>query len=121
MASRVKLPNEGKPFWKPAPANIERDRNGFPVGPRTKERRRQNKKLNENLVSIKGFCEIKLAGCLGNRFLTWAHSKKSRFIVSDWDWQEAARACISCHRRIEEMSHDEMHKIITTAIARRKK
>lgn len=59
-------------------------------------------------------------GCWKTSHLTWAHSKKSRFLVTEKDWQEAARACIYCHSLIEEKKHPEMERIIKAAIARRK-
>lgn len=64
-------------------------------------------------------CELKEEGCLRTWALSWAHSKKSRFIVTDEDWMEAVLACPHCHAKIEAMSHDEMYAKVTEAIARR--
>jgi hypothetical protein len=64
-------------------------------------------------------CEIKLEGCLKNWALTWAHSKKSRFLITDEDWMEAALACVACHQKIEGMGHEKMHRIVTEAIRNR--
>lgn len=64
-------------------------------------------------------CELKLRGCLVTWSLTWAHSKKSRFLITDDDWMTAALACVHCHDKVEEMSHEKMEAVILTAIVRR--
>lgn len=95
----------------------QRFSNGFPVGKRTEKRRAENRKLDK--LKIKE-CEIRIPGiCVRHILLTWAHSKKSRFLVLDKDWQEAARSCLPCHDHIEAMPHDKMEKIVKAAIARR--
>lgn len=48
--------------------------------------------------------------------LTWAHAQKSRFLVTDADWMEAARCCIPCHDHIEAFSHEEMAQVVRAAI-----
>lgn len=107
-------------FFK-APRNFcKRDAKGFPIGPKTKRRQAENRKLNKLPDSVKKVCELRTSVCIGNRYLTWAHSKKSRHLCTDKDWQEAVRACLACHDHVEKKSHKEMHRIITEAIARRK-
>lgn len=86
------------------------------AGKRTNKRKAMNAELNKLGIDC---CEIRLAGCWGRSGLTWAHALKSRFLVTDEDWQRAARACISCHNRIEAMSHAEMARHVDEAIARR--
>lgn len=115
-------PYQDGPFFKPRRQFGERDAKGFPVGPRTTRRRAENKKLNQLPEHVKRNCEIKLSGCLGNKFLSWAHSKKSRFILTDKDWQEAARCCAACHGALDhKMGHAEMARRVRKAIAKRRK
>jgi len=64
-------------------------------------------------------CEIKLEGCLRTFALSWAHSKKSRFLIEDSDWMEAALACPHCHGKIEAMSHEQMFEHVMKAIKAR--
>jgi hypothetical protein len=64
-------------------------------------------------------CEIKLPGCLRGWALSWAHSKKSRFLITDEDWMEAALACCECHKQVENMNHESMHRLVTEALGRR--
>ncbi len=106
-------------FFKAPREFVPRFPNGMPIGKRTVERQKQNRILNERLPDIKKSCELRLPGCLGNKFLSWAHSKKSRFITTDKDWQEAARSCLCCHQKIEAMSHAEMKRLVVAAIKKR--
>lgn len=107
-----------EPFFKPARIFKRRGLNGFPIDPRTNRRAKENRKLAKLKISR---CEIKIKGiCVHDRLLTWAHSKKSRFLVTSKDWQEAARACLPCHQHIEAKSHLEMRKLIVAAIRKRK-
>lgn len=64
-------------------------------------------------------CELKLTGCLKAWALTWAHSRKSRFLTDDEKWMEAALCCVACHDRIESMDHRTMYDVVIAAIARR--
>jgi len=119
--SQIKQERGNEAFFKEPRTFGKRFPNGFPIGERTKRRQKENAKLNKLPESVKRHCEIKLDGCLGNKFLSWQHSKKSRFILTDKDWQEAARACGFCADALDhKMSHAEMHRIITEAIKRRK-
>lgn len=90
------------------------------AGKRTKKRIAMNARLKK-MAEAKGIhqCEVRLDGCLKTWALTWAHSKKSRFIVTDDEWMEAALACVHCHDKIEAMPHDQMYKIVTEAINNR--
>ncbi len=118
MASQIAVTDQ--PNWKEPRKFGPRFQNGFPIGKRTKERQKQNAKLRKLPDSVKKLCEIRLPGCLGNKFLSWAHSSKSRYLVNDRDWQEAARSCGFCHDAIEAMSHSEMKRIVCEAIAKRR-
>lgn len=86
------------------------------VGKRGKKRQEMNAQLNKLGIN---HCEIGRPCCVGRIMLTWAHARKSRFLVTDTDWLQAARACIPCHNEIEAMSHAVMFEIVTSAIARR--
>lgn len=117
MSSMVKRQQEGA-FFKPPREVKRRSANGFPIGKRTEKREAENRKLNRLKISE---CEIRIPGiCVRHIMLTWAHSKKSRFLVLDRDWREAARCCLPCHDHIEALPHREMHRLVTAAIARRK-
>lgn len=116
MASTIKQP-EGS-FFKEKRVFAKRMPNGFPVGKRTELRITHNIQLHKLGIHR---CEVMIGTrCTKTRFLTWAHSKKSRFLVTSKDWMEAARCCLPCHEVIEAMSHEKMAKIVRDAIARRK-
>ncbi len=120
MSSMIKRATD-QPFFKERREFKKRDPKGWPIGPRTIERQKQNAKLNKLPLHIKRHCEIRLDGCLKTVGLSWAHSKKSRFITTDKDWQEAARACAYCSDALDhKMSHTEMHRLVNEAIKRRK-
>lgn len=90
-------------------------------GARTLKRRRFNVKLKKIWLEA-GItsCELRLPGiCLGTWALSAAHSKKSRYLITDEDWLEACLADCACHEAIEKMSHEEMHRLVTEAIAKR--
>lgn len=94
----------------------------FAAGKRTIKRIAMNKRLAKMFIDrgLPQTCEIKLdSGCMRTFSLSWAHSKKSRFIVSDSDWMEAALACPHCHGKIEAMSHEQMYEHVMEAIGRR--
>src|SRR5690349_22967768 len=118
MASMIK--QDYKPMWKSPRDFPSRDAKGFPIGVRTKERLKQNAKLNKLPDSVKKRCEIQLPGCLGDKFLSWCHATKSRFLLTDKDWQRAARGCAICHQKIEQLPHSEMAEIVDRAIRSRK-
>lgn len=63
-------------------------------------------------------CELGYYGCFRNNFLSFAHSKKRRFITSQRELEEVCLCCTNCHGRIE-FSKD-MYEIICKVIARRK-
>ncbi len=87
------------------------------TGKRTKKRQAMNARLNKLSIHC---CEVRIPGlCVARIMLTWAHALKSRFLVTDEDWERAARCCIPCHDHIEALSHDEMAKIVDDAIAKR--
>lgn len=105
-------------FFKEPREFPKRFASGFPIGKRTEARMAANKDMNK--AGIK-HCEIRLHGCQGRYYLSWAHSTKSRFILTDKDWRTAARACAVCHQTIEVMPHSQMKQIVLDAIARRAK
>ena len=78
-------------------------------------RQRYNRELGKLGIT---HCELH-SGCWNNFGLTWAHSMKSRFLITPEDWMQACRACIPCHEKIESMSHAEMRAIVVAAIERR--
>jgi hypothetical protein len=114
-------PASNEPFFKPKREFPKRSPGGFPVGPRTERRQKENRELNKLPLFVKNHCEIRIPGvCVKTIMLTWAHSKKSRFLVTSKDWQEAARCCLPCHDHIETLPHTEMKRLVTEAIKRRK-
>lgn len=90
-------------------------------GKRTLKRRAMNARLKKEVGDRLGIksCEIKLDGCLMDFAMSWAHSRKSRFLVTDEDWMHAALACCYCHDKIEAMSHEAMFKKVSDAIDKR--
>jgi hypothetical protein len=93
----------------------------FAAGKRTIKRRAMNLRLKKMFLE-KGYqqtCELKLEGCLRTFALSWAHSRKSRFLTDDEKWMHACLSCCSCHDKAEAMSHDEMFKLVSGAIEKR--
>lgn len=91
------------------------------AGKRTRKRVAMNKRLKKLLEGL-GItrCEINLPGCLINFALGFAHSKKSRFIITNDDWMEAALCCPMCHDKLDNrMSHEEMERLVKSAIEKR--
>jgi hypothetical protein len=49
-------------------------------------------------------CELRLPGCTGSIFLTFAHRKKRRFYTEPeqlYDRSQWRLACVNCHEQIE--------------------
>lgn len=46
-------------------------------------------------------CEIRLQGCLNNYNLSFAHTKKRRYVT---DLKRVVLSCINCHQKIEYAS-----------------
>lgn len=109
-----------KAFFKEPRTFPKRGVNGFPIGPRTERRAKENQELRKLKIDR---CEIRIKGiCVDRIMLTWAHSKKSRFLVTSKDWQEAARSCLPCHDYLDtKCSHAEMKRLVCAAIKRRKR
>ena len=63
-------------------------------------------------------CELRYSGCWKNNALSFAHSKKRRFITSQEEMVEVVLCCTSCHQ-IAEYSPD-MYEIVRRVIASRK-
>lgn len=81
-----------------------------------------NRRIDNTILKPLGIttCEIRIPGkCVRSIMLGHAHSKKSRNIVTDDDWMEAALCCNPCHDVIECLPEEEMGKIVRAAIARR--
>lgn len=105
-------------FFKPPREFKKRFPGGMPIGKQTERRAAENRQLAKHKINR---CEIRIEGvCADNVMLTWAHSKKSRFLTTSKDWQEAARSCLPCHQHIEALPHKEMAAIILAAIKRRR-
>lgn len=122
MSSMIKAPDGA--FFKPKRVHPRRGANGFPIGPRTIRREKENAQLRKTvktkhcelgpvLLEIYGF-----RGCT-KRATNWAHSKKSRFLVTSRDYQEAAHSCLCCHDFVEPLGHKKMAAAVVAAIKRR--
>jgi len=60
-------------------------------------------------------CEV----CYGTFALSFAHSKKRRFLQTEEDWREVALLCQPCHEKIEFSGHEEMYNAIIKIIGDR--
>lgn len=60
-------------------------------------------------------CEV----CYGTFGLSFAHSKKRRFIQTEEDWREVALLCQPCHEKIEFSGHENMYEAIRKIIGGR--
>lgn len=60
-------------------------------------------------------CEL----CFGTFGLSFAHSRKRRFIQTDEDWEEVALLCQPCHEKIEFSGHEAMYDEIRRIIGER--
>ena len=83
------------------------------MGKRTNKWNTVRRKLMEKFQRM-GITRCEL--CSGVFGLSFAHSKKRRFIQTDEDWNEVALLCQKCHERIEFSGHEEMYKSITDII-----
>lgn len=61
------------------------------------------------------FCEK----CGSDFGLSFAHSKKRRFILDQSELEEVALLCIKCHSEIEVLPHSEMYSAISNIINKR--
>lgn len=61
------------------------------------------------------FCEI----CGTRDFLSFAHSRKRRFITDDAGMKEVALLCIADHEILERLPHELMFERITEIINKR--
>ncbi len=64
-------------------------------------------------------CELRLAGCLKTWALSWAHSRKSRHLITEEDWMHACLSCAACHEKVEAVTHSEMFMLVSDAIRAR--
>ena len=57
--------------------------------------------------------------CSGTFALSFAHSRKRRFITTEADLMEVALLCQKCHETAEHSGHEEMFETINTIISSR--
>lgn len=109
-------------FFKEPRKFKSRDQKGWPIGKKTKMGAAGNRQLNKLPPEITKVCEVRIPKvCVGNRFLTWSHKRKRRFLTTAKDYLEAARSCQPCHTFCEEkMKHAKRAAVIQAAIDRRK-
>lgn len=94
-----------------------------PLGPGKRTKRRQEvvrglKKVFQQAGITT--CELGYLGCYRDNYLGFAHSLKSRYIQTDYQWEEVCLACNHCHDLIEGMSHGDMYAVVLERIAARK-
>jgi hypothetical protein len=65
-------------------------------------------------------CELGYPGCFRNNFLSFAHSKKRRYITSQEELEEVCLACQKCHDDVEYSGRKNMYNTVRSVIARRK-
>jgi hypothetical protein len=63
-------------------------------------------------------CELRYEGCFKNNFLSFAHSKKRRYIVSQEELEEVCLSCTHCHQKIE--FRPDMYETVRRVIASRR-
>src|SRR5687768_6910583 len=60
-------------------------------------------------------CELRYEGCWRNNALSFAHSKKRRYITSQEDLEAVCLCCLNCHGKIE--FRPDMYEIVQGVIA----
>lgn len=119
MLKRTPLKKGNKTLKK---SNLNSGNRVKKVGKVGKKRKEANKQLAERFSSLEiNHCEAKLEGCLGNLFLSFAHSKKSRKFKEKEDWTEAIVACQHCHAIIEGWKAKLMEDFVNNIINNRNK
>ena len=63
-------------------------------------------------------CELRYEGCWIDNTLSFAHSKRRRFIEGD-ELSEVILACCFCHRILDEKPREETYEIVREIIANR--
>jgi hypothetical protein len=63
-------------------------------------------------------CELQWKDCFKNNFLSFAHSKKRRYITSQEELEEVLLCCLNCHRILEYSP--KMYETVREVIAKRK-
>jgi hypothetical protein len=63
-------------------------------------------------------CELRYEGCFKTNFLSFAHSKKRRYIQSQEELEEVLLCCTPCHNRLEYGGN--MYEVVRMVIASRK-
>jgi len=114
---------KGEAFFKVEGKTGPKPKKPLKSGKRTAKRRAVVVKMKKLCASIGvASCELKMEpGCLRDWALGFAHSRKSRNIVTDAHWEECALACIKCHERIELLPEQDMGDVIRKVIANRPK
>lgn len=86
------------------------------LGKKGKANQKNNRELKKIFTELNiDFCEV----CGTRDGLTYAHSKKRRFITDDQSMKEVALLCLRHHIEIEALSHAEMYQKVTEIIERR--
>lgn len=67
-------------------------------------------------------CEVRISGiCVVDRYLSFAHGDKRRYLSVTELYILVALACIPCHEHIEyKMNRREMRDLVTDIVARRR-
>jgi hypothetical protein len=91
-----------------------------PIGKKGKENIDANKQMHEMFKEL-GItsCEIKLENCWRDNALGYAHLDKRRFLSKE-DLITGVLACVICHQKVEVLPREEMKKILTKIIKKRK-
>ncbi len=86
------------------------------LGKKSKANKKNNAELKQIFTKLGiDFCEI--CGC---RFgLTWAHSRKRRFITTDEMMKHVALLCLPHHQEIERLPSLAMFQKVTEIIEKR--
>ena len=92
------------------------------IGKRTRKRIDTNAILKERFLRWGiTHCELGYVGCW-REVQGFAHSKKSRNLITEEDWQEVIAACNSCHDQIEILGNKgmvTMYDVVTKKIKER--
>lgn len=66
-------------------------------------------------------CELGLEGtCWIDNALSFAHSKRRRFIADEDDLREVALVCTPCHDVLDALPHEDTLAVVRDIIAKRK-
>lgn len=82
----------------------------------TNARNRLKKIFEANSVTT---CELRYPGCWVDNALSFAHSRRRRFIKDNEMLMEVVLACTYCHKKLDEMSHEATYETVTKIIEQR--